>query len=122
MQVTQSTSGYEAAWSRYRRWHLASFALLLAYVPSVALVVALSPGFLDHNVDVVAAFVVYAGSWLATYRVARGLRCPRCGELFFGSLWLPELPLSLVNKCRNCGLPEYAHDGPGHGDGRHERR
>ena len=105
-------SAYTESWQRYRRWYFASIALFVGYLPTFALFGLLFPALFDQVMVVFALFLLYAGSWMITSTVARRWKCPRCGELFFGSMWSPQWPMTFVSSCRQCGLPKYADRDP----------
>ena len=103
---------YSESWQGYRRWYFGSLALFIGYLPTFALLVHLFPALIDHATVGVVLFFVYAGSWMVASTVARRWKCPRCGELFFGSTWVPQWPMAFVSTCRDCELPKYADRDP----------
>jgi hypothetical protein len=105
---------YAESWQRYRRWYFGSLTLFIGYLPTFALLSLLVPALLDQTPVLLVLFFLYGGSWMFASSVARRWRCPRCGELFFGSMWLPQWPMAFVSTCRDCGLPKYADRDPDH--------
>ena len=108
---------YSESWSAYRRWYYTSLALFVAYLPVFGTYSAILSPPKSEAWKVFVPFFVYGLTWVATTNVARRWPCPRCGEYFFGTLWLPSLPMFLVRTCRYCDFPKYFDpDRPGNDD------
>lgn len=108
--MTLQDPAYALAWRRYKLFYRGSIGLFVAYIPVFMLIIALFPNFTERAVLVL--FVCYAGTWITAANVARFLRCPRCGQYFFGELWQLHWPLFLMSRCRHCGLHKYADRDP----------
>ena len=109
--VTDQKGPYTNSWRRYSRWYAASIGMFIGYLPVFALIAGLFPAVLESWL-VFPMFALYALTWVYVSNVARRWPCPRCGEHFFGTLWLPQRPMFLVRSCRSCELPKYAASDP----------
>ncbi len=85
--------------------------MFLGYLPTFAILSGLFPELLNGPL-IFVAFAAYALTWLYFANVSRRWLCPRCGEYFFGTPWLPQLPMMFVRRCRSCDLPKYAPSDP----------
>ena len=103
---------YTSSWQHYNRWYFASLGLFIGYLPTFVIASALFPDALNRSAVVFPLFLIYAGAWVTSSNIARRWKCPRCGEPFFGSMWLPQWPMAFVQKCRYCGLPKSADRDP----------
>jgi hypothetical protein len=110
--MSDAAGPYTDSWQSYRRWYLASLGMFVGYLPVGVTIGMLFPGIISNNRVIFPLFGIYAISWIALTNVARRWPCPRCGEDFFGSLWLPQLPMLFVRSCRYCGLPKNAPADP----------
>jgi len=98
---------YSASWRAYRRWYYTSLALFVGYLPLFGTFAAILSSLRAADWVIFVAFAIYASTWVAASNVARRWPCPRCGEYFFGTLWLPTLPMFLIRTCRYCDFPKY---------------
>ena len=109
--ITHSPGPYTESWRRYSRWYAVSIGMFVGYLPVFGLIAGLFPAVGDSWL-VFLLFAVYGLTWMIVSYIARCWPCPRCGEPFFGTLWLPQLPMFLVRTCRACDLPKYAASDP----------
>jgi hypothetical protein len=86
--------------------------MFVAFLPLFATISALFPRIVAQDGVIFSLFGIYALSWVAVTSVARRWPCPRCGEYFFGTLVVPQLPMLFVRSCRSCGLPKNAATDP----------
>lgn len=111
-RVTEAAGPYSESWRRHRRWYLTSLGMFVGYLPVFATIGMAFPGLISNDWVIFPLFAIYAITWISVTNVARRWPCPRCGERFFGGLWLPQLPMLLVRSCRSCGLPKNAPADP----------
>jgi hypothetical protein len=103
---------YRDAWRHFWRWYIASLCMFVGFLPVFASIGLAFPSVIANGGLIFALFAIYGITWVAVTNVARRWPCPRCGEYFFGSMWLPQLPMLFVRTCRSCGLPRNAPSDP----------
>lgn len=106
-----SSSNVAQGLRQLRRRRTVYFSILLAFLPSCALLSLLSfryPFVLLAGVVVLFALAAWA------YRTLNRSKCPRCGEFFFVQTltkqsWSPFSSTSIPpqRKCQHCGLDMY---------------
>jgi hypothetical protein len=113
-------TNYQTQWESYRvrrRWIIACIIVeFLGFIPFVGIVGIASIKHFGRDFSMVGA-ILFMSLYLYTGSRLRKLRCPRCGQNYFGDfsalfggLIAPGRRYSLFGKeCAYCGLRKYSN-------------
>ena len=98
-----STSDYSAAWGDYRRRRLVCIGATVAMALVGWIIVRLHPS----DTVIIFVFTPFLVAWFASWFWELRWRCPRCGNLYFVRLPLPN---PAAQRCLHCRLARWATD------------
>ncbi len=98
---------YQRAWQGYKRQGRVWIALFILYLPAVLGAAMLSMRYFHTPKPAIGLALV----WMAvTFYLGARInlwRCPRCGNLFSGTMWRSKGIFAI--QCAHCGLGKYAN-------------
>ena len=103
---------YSTQWHEYKRLRNIYIGVLIAFLPTMFLVMLIDSLTVKSEVIPFLAFFGYGIAALIAGARFNGFRCPRCGKWFriYAWWWSPGFLTTFTRKCVHCGLPKYANE------------
>ena len=98
---------YQQAWQQYQRQGRMWIALFLLYLPAVVGTAMFCLRYFDTPKPAIVVAILWMGLTLWLGARINLWRCPRCGNMFSGTMWRSKG--IFAKQCVHCGLAKYGN-------------